>query len=133
MIDTATLSAAAILQRLDAIEQDRKALEAQLVVQRKAARKGYIEQLRQDIRAHGYTVEEIALALLPKEQAQALTGSGRAGVSGHYVDPQDPSRTYVRGVLPGWLKEQMQAQGLDPENREQRRQFRQAHLQWVKD
>jgi DNA-binding protein H-NS len=45
-----------------------------------------------------------------------------------YVDPDNPSNTYVRGVLPGWMKDQMKATGFDPKNKEDRETFKQKHL-----
>jgi DNA-binding protein H-NS len=45
------------------------------------------------------------------------------------VDPANPENIYVRGVLPRWMKEQMQANGLDPKSKDDRETFKQQHLQ----
>ena len=40
----------------------------------------------------------------------------------------DPSKTYVRGVLPAWLKAAMVASGLDPAKKEDREAFKAANM-----
>lgn len=137
---TDSLSTDAIKQRLQELERDRQELEYQLALQHKAQRKGYVESLRQDIRANGYEVEEIAVALLPKGFIpRELWSKDKAAISkpsasgARYVDPNNPQHTYVRGVLPGWMKQQMLDNGLNPDIKDDRKRFKQEHLQWVKE
>ena len=41
-----------------------------------------------------------------------------------YVDPENPERVYVRGVLPGWMKALMTEKGYDPKDKASREAFK---------
>lgn len=132
---TDALSTDAIKQRLQELERDRLELEYQLALQHKAQKKGYIESLRQDIRANGYEVEEIAVALLPKGfiSKERTVTSKPAPTGARYVDPNNPQHTYIRGVLPGWMKQQMLENGFNPDIKDDRKRFKHEYLQWVQE
>ena len=79
----------------------------------------------------GHDLEEITGQLLPRRRRAAGINKTRKSGSGdyiRYIDPDNPNNVYVRGVLPGWMKEKMTALGLDPSNREDREFFKANHL-----
>lgn len=127
-----------IKQRLQELDRDRQELESRLAQQRKLQKNGYVKTLRQEIREHGYEVEEIALALLPKGflpkellPKSSTLDSKDTTLGPRYVDPNYPDRYYVRGVLPGWMKQQMAEKGFNPEEKADRMRFKQEYLRWV--
>jgi DNA-binding protein H-NS len=63
------------------------------------------------------------------------TASSRKGTRGYtrYVDPENPTNVYVRGVLPGWLREKMTEQGYDPARKEDREAFKATYLRAVNE
>ena len=48
-----------------------------------------------------------------------------------YVDPDNPKNVYVRGAVPGWLKEKMRSAGFDPGSKEDRETFKSQHLKKI--
>jgi DNA-binding protein H-NS len=123
------LSVQELQGQLAQMEADRKALEAALRKQRAAERSGFAREIRDQIVARGYTVDEVA-SLLGKGGRKG-GGSRRSAGYPQYVDPDNPANTYTRGPVPEWLKEKMRAAGYDPADRAQRDQFKAEHLELV--
>lgn len=87
-----------------------------------------VTQLAGEIRKNGFTVEEIAQALLRKKgkaPAAKRASTRRGAANPAYVDPEDPNNTWTfKGRAPKWVEERMKAAGLDVKNREHKEQFR---------
>ena len=127
--EPAELSATEIQDQLAQIEADKKALEAALRKQRAAELSGFAREIRDQIVARGYSVDEV-VSVLSKGSRRGVGGAG-SGSYPRYVDPDNPANTYSRGPVPEWLKEKMIAGGYDPANRGQREEFKAVHLQLI--
>ena len=119
-----SLSVDEIQQQLAQIEQNRADLEAALERRRQEA-----QQVRDLILNNGYELDEI----LPLITMRKRRGPGaKRAAGGHqytrYVDPQNPEHIYVRGVIPGWMKQRMQEQGYDPSSKQDREAFKANYL-----
>ncbi|MBK1645975.1 hypothetical protein CKO25_15220 [Thiocapsa imhoffii] len=99
---------------------------AQLLVKKREEGRGdFIRELRDLILERGYDLEDIASRLT---RGARKTTSNNPVDKRRYVDPNDHERFYIRGPLPGWLKEQMQANGYDPASKEDRDRFKAERL-----
>jgi DNA-binding protein H-NS len=127
--EPAELSATEIQAQLAQLEANTKALEAALRKQRAAELSGFAREIRDQIIARGYTVDQV-VSLLTKGSRKGVVGP-RSGGYPRYVDPDNPANTYSRGPVPVWLKEKMVAAGYDPADRAQREEFKAAHLELV--
>ena len=82
----------------------------------------FVKRFRGKIVEEGYDVASIAKSLagrvkrVPQRTYKTL------------VDPKNTEHTYVRGVLPGWIKEQMRTLGLDPASKADREKFKAEHM-----
>lgn len=132
-MEYANLSVDEIQQQLQEIEQSRAELERALSARRQEARHGVVQQIRDLIAQNGYELDEILPLLAPRRRrgaAQARpTPSGREYT--RYVDPENPENVYVRGVLPGWMKQKMQEQGYDSSSKTDRESFKANYLRAV--
>lgn len=92
------------------------------------------QEIRHLIGERGHDLDEIIHQITPRRRRglggkkMRRSGSGRYT---RYVDPDNPDNVYVRGVIPGWMKEKMVTLGLDPNNREDRDFFKTNHLQTI--
>ena len=133
-MEYAELSVEEIQQQLDAIEQSKSELQRALAVRRQEAKHEVAQQVRDLILSIGYELNEV----IPLVQARRRRGASAAkatSTSGRdytrYVDPENPDNVYVRGVLPGWMKQKMQEQGYDPTVKADREAFKANYLQAV--
>jgi DNA-binding protein H-NS len=127
--ESVQLSVQELQDQLAQMEADKKALEAALKTQRAAALSDFAREIRDQITARGYNVDEV-VSLIGKG-ARKASGGRRSGGYPRYVDPDNPNNTYSRGPIPEWLKQKMAAAGYDPADRTQREEFKAAHLQLV--
>jgi DNA-binding protein H-NS len=126
------LSVDQIRERLQEVEQNRADLEKALHQRWQEAKSELAQQIREMIDAQGYDPEEIMGMVVPRRRR--ATGGKKGGRSYvRYVDPQNPDNVYVRGVLPGWMKQKMAEQGYDPSVKEDREAFKANYLQAVQD
>lgn len=125
------LSVEEIQQQLDDIEQNKVELQRALVMRRQEARHGVAQQVRDLILSNGYDLDEILPLITPRRRRAAAAASGGGREYTRYVDPENPENVYVRGVLPGWMKQKMQEQGYDPGARADREAFKANYLQAV--
>ena len=126
------LSAEQLRDKLAQTENELAAL-ARALEERHEAQKGEIAlQVRTLITDAGYNLDEI-LPLVPQKKARRpRRGAATAPVAPvapdpsypGYVDPENPERVYVRGVLPGWMKALMTEKGYDPKNKASREAFK---------
>jgi DNA-binding protein H-NS len=115
-----------IKAQLAQLEADQAALHGALRERRAAEFAEFIDELREQITARGYSLDEV-VARLSKGRGRRSVTSASSGVV-RYVDPENPTRTYARGPLPSWLREKMEAAGYDPADKAQRDDFKATHL-----
>ncbi|MGE5152443.1 MAG: H-NS histone family protein [Bdellovibrio bacteriovorus] len=133
-MEFANLSVEEIQQQLDEIEHSKAELQRALAVRRQEAKHEVAQQVRDLILNNGYELEEIVPLIQGRRRraavaAKPVSGGGRDYT--RYVDPENPSNVYVRGVLPGWMKQKMQEQGYDPSVKADREAFKANYLQAV--
>jgi DNA-binding protein H-NS len=126
------LSVDQIREKLHEVEQSKADLEKALHQRWQEQKSELAQQIRDMIEAQGYDAEEIMGMILPRRRrAAAGKKGGRSYV--RYVDPQNPENVYVRGVLPGWMKQKMVEQGYDPSIKDDREAFKANYLHAVQD
>ena len=131
-MEYANLNVDEIRQRLEEIEQNKSELQRALTTRRQEAKQGVVQQIRDLISQNGYEVDEIVPLIMPRRRRGAAAAP-RATPSGRdytrYVDPENSENVYVRGVLPGWMKQKMQEQGYDASVKADRESFKANYLQ----
>jgi DNA-binding protein H-NS len=131
-VEYANLSLDEIRQHLEEIEQNKSELQRALLTRRQEAKQGVVQQIRDLISQNGYEIDEIIPLVAPRRRRGAAAAP-RATPSGRdytrYVDPENPQNIYVRGVLPGWMKQKMQEQGYDASKKADREAFKANYLQ----
>jgi DNA-binding protein H-NS len=130
-VELTNLSVDQIQQQLEAIEQNKAELQRALVARRQEAKHSVAQQVRDLIAQGGYELDEIVPLIVPRRR-RGTAAAARPAASGReytrYVDPENPSNVYVRGVLPGWMKQKMRDQGYDPSVKEDREAFKNNYL-----
>ncbi len=122
------LSVEELSERLMRIENDRAVLEQALEARREQAKHELAQEIRDLIEARGYTLDEILELLHGRRRRGTQRNTTTSRVYPKYVDPDNPKNVYKRGVLPGWMKEKMAANNLDPSNLEHRKIFKEQYL-----
>jgi DNA-binding protein H-NS len=123
------LSVDEIRQKLAQIEQNKVDLEAALERRRQEAKVEVAQQVRALILDNEYDVNEIlSLAAVRKRRGQTAKKTVTEHQYTRYADPQNPNNVYVRGVIPGWMKQRMQEQGYDPGSKQDREAFKANYL-----
>ncbi|AFL72734.1 H-NS histone family protein [Thiocystis violascens] len=132
-MEYADLSVEEIKRQLDEAETKQAELNRILKVRRQEGREEVVLQIRSLIEDNGYQFDEILPLVAPKRRRGA--GAQRKPVSDRqytrYVDPDNAENIYVRGVLPGWMKQKMQEQGYDPKSKSDREAFKENSLQAI--
>jgi DNA-binding protein H-NS len=129
-----SLSVDQIQQQLQELAQNRADLEHALATRQQEAKYDLAQEIRDLIQDRGYDVAEILSLIGPRRRrsvAAARKSSSRQYTK--YVDPDNPKNVYVRGVLPGWMKQKMQDQGYDPGSKKDREAFKAESLQVLED
>lgn len=114
---------------LDQIRRLKSDLAKAETKQNNAQKARLVTQLSNQIKNSGFTVEEIAKALLQKKPrgapARKRAETKRRSVNQAYVDPNDPNNSWTfKGRAPKWVETQMKAAGLDVKDREHKEKFR---------
>ena len=132
-MEYAGLSVDQIQQQLEEIEQSKAELQRALVARRQEAKHGVAQQVRDLIIQGGYDLDEIVPLIVPRRRRG--TAAARPAATGReytrYVDPENPENVYVRGVLPGWMKQKMQEQGYDASVKADREAFKANYLKVI--
>lgn len=126
------LSLEEIQQQLEEIEANKAELERALSARREAEKYGVVQEVKDLIAERGYDLDEIIPLVTGRRRrvrGAAARSSGGSLVYKRYVDPENPENVYVRGVLPGWMKQKMQEQGYDPSVKADRESFKENYLQ----
>ena len=111
-----------IIERLEKIKAEEAELEAALAQAKIEMKAGVIEQIRDLLADNGFTADEILPLVAPPEPAKPDR------VFSTWAMKDDPTKTYTRGVLPGWMKDAMAAVGLDPRMGEDRTKFKSEYM-----
>ena len=124
-----------IVANLAQVNAEKAQLEAALFAAKLAAKDTVVQGVRDLISANGFTEEEILPLLMPKAKGAKrgrkpkAEGAPTADSSyPTYLLKSDPSKTYIRGVLPAWMKEAMTAAGLDPTQGADRAKFKAEYM-----
>lgn len=141
-MEYSNLSVDELKRHLEDAENKKAEVNRILEVRRNEGKDDVIKQLRDIIVSNGYQYDEIVPFIKPKR------GRGRARgfvvtpkkytllkprEYNRYVDPDNPDHVYVRGVLPGWMKQKMQEQGYDFTSKDDREAFKKNSLRLLKD
>lgn len=133
-MEYANLSVDEIQQQLAEIKSSEAELKRALEVRRQEAKSEIAQQIKDLIAQYGYETDEI-LPLVEAKRRRAATAVRRAPSGDRqytrYVDPQNADNVYVRGVLPGWMKQKMLEQGYDPSVKADREAFKSSYLQAI--
>jgi DNA-binding protein H-NS len=116
-------------QRLADLETEWNEVEAAIAEKLEEDKKQLAEEITQKIKDAGHELGEMIGLISPRRRR----GSTAINSYTTYVDPDNPNNTYVRGVLPGWLKNKMRVTGFDPSKKEDRETFKAKHLKTVSD
>jgi DNA-binding protein H-NS len=133
-VEYANLSVDEIQQQLAEIKSSEAELTRALEIRRQEAKSEIAQQIKELITKYGYDLDEI-LPLVEAKRRRAGGAARRSSPGGRqytrFVDPQNSDNVYVRGVLPGWMKQKMQEQGYDPSSKADREAFKSNYLQAV--
>lgn len=130
-----------IVAKLAKLNENKAGLEAALAAAKIASRDKVVEDVKGLIASNGFTTDEILPLLMPKtagkkrtRKAQAEGGAAASASEANYPTHalnSDPTKTYIRGVLPGWMKDAMVAAGLDPKQGADRAKFKTEQMHQV--
>ncbi len=125
-MEYANLSVEEIKRQLEEAESRKAELHRMLETRRQEGKDEVAQQIKDLIESNGYEYDEILPLVTPKRKrggsAQKKAVSSREYT--RYVDPENAANVYVRGVLPGWMKQKMRAEGYDPTSKTDREAFK---------
>ncbi|MCG6860279.1 MAG: H-NS histone family protein [Chromatiaceae bacterium] len=127
------LSVDEIQQQLDELAQNQADLEHALAQRQQQAKYDLAQEIKDLIQERGYEIADIVSLIGTRRRRSAGTKAGGSRQYTKYVDPDDPENVYVRGVIPGWMKQKMQDQGYDPSSKQDREAFKANYLQVLED
>ena len=111
---------------LEKLNAEWHAVEQAIEARRNEDKKVLAQEIKHKVREAGYDVGEI-VGLIQAKKGRATRKKTNGGYA-RYVDPDNSDHVYVRGVLPNWLKEKMEAKGFNPATKADRDQFRDKYL-----
>ena len=118
-----------IQAQLAQLEANENVLREALRAQQAAEVAAFIDELREQIQARGYSLDDV-VAQLSKGRRERSAKRASRDVT-RYVDPENPAQSHSRGPLPTWLRETMEAAGYDPADKAQRDEFKATYLQFA--
>jgi DNA-binding protein H-NS len=126
MSDLSDLSLEQLRLRMQELAAEQERLETVAKQRAEADKHDLAQEIRQRILDSGYELGEMLNLVQGRKRGLSVrTTAVRSG----WVDPENPSNTYVRGPVPGWLRDKMIAAGADPTDKAQREAFKREHLQ----
>jgi DNA-binding protein H-NS len=129
-VEYENLSVDEIQQQLESLERNRSDLEKALEQRRQQGKYELAQQIKDMIQERGYEVTEIVGLISGRKRRAVAPPRKTAGRQyTKYVDPDNSGNIYVRGVIPGWMKQKMQEQGYDPSSKQDREAFKANSLQ----
>ena len=126
------LSVEEIQQQLEKLHRNRSDLEKALEQRQQQAKYDLAQQIKDMIAEQGYDLTEMVRLISGRKRRGAAPSRRTTGRQyTKYMDPDNPANVYVRGVIPGWMKQKMQEQGYDPGSKQDREAFKANSLQVV--
>ena len=117
-----------IQQQLEELEHNQADLRQELNERMQQAKLDFVRELKDTIHGRGYEISEIASLIAPRRRRPTSVKTGSPRQYKTYIDPANSDNTYVRGVVPGWMRQQMQDKGFDPNSKEDRDNFKKDYL-----
>lgn len=127
------LSVDELQQQLEELAQSQADLEHALAQRKQQAKYDLAQEVKGLIQDKGYDVGEIVSLIGARKKRSTGAKKGGSRQYTKYVDPENSGNVYVRGVIPGWMKQKMQDQGYDPSSKEDRESFKANFLQVSED
>ena len=127
------LSVDEIQQQLDELAESKASLEQALEDRQQQVKYDLAQQIKDLIQEQGYDLSEIVSLLGVRRRRSVAPKKGGARQYTKYVDPDNADNVYVRGVIPGWMKQKMQDQGYDPSSKSDREAFKANFLSVLED
>lgn len=127
------LSVDEIQQQLQELAQNQANLKQALEERQQQAKYDLAQQIKELIQEHGYDVADVVSLLGTRKKRAAVVKKGGSRQYTRFVDPDNPENVYVRGVIPGWMKQKMQDQGYDPGSKPDREAFKANSLNVLED
>ena len=117
-----------MLEQIREIEAEKQRLETELEVRRYNARIDFVEKIREEMADLGMSAEDLIRALGGAAKATITPIKSRKQRAARALKT-DPSKVYLGGALPQWLKDEMAKIGFDENDKEERRAFLDQHMQ----
>jgi len=129
MSEENTLPLPDVISELRALEARKAELESLASEAKKTNLPLVVEGIKTYIYDNGFSLDEVLPLLSPGGKGKAKkSGKPRAprteGPRVTFTSRLNSEHTYVRGVIPAWLREEMAAAGFDPENKESRDKYK---------
>ena len=122
-------SAEALQAQLQRLKEEQATLERTLHEQRKEEETALASEIIALITERGHNVSHIVdLISSSLKKGRRKSRNQRNSNYVQYVDPDNSENVYNRGRMPRWMTEKMRANGYDPDDKEQRQQFKDACL-----
>ena len=127
------LSVDEIQEQLDELAQSQADLEAALEQRQQQAKYDLAQEIKDLIQERGYDLSEIVGLLGVRRRRSTVSKKTGSRQYTKYVDPDNAENVYVRGVIPGWMKQKMLDQGYDPSSKPDREAFKANSLHVMED
>ena len=102
--------------QLAALDAQRSAIEAALVEAEVAHKADLVDTIRDMIQADGFDIDEVA-SMIPIKPAKTSTskgnGAARKVADTRWAMKDNPTQTYTRGPTPRWMRQAIDASGMD--------------------
>jgi DNA-binding protein H-NS len=132
-VGTDNLSVDEIQAQLDELAQSQADLEEALEQRQQQAKYDLAQEIKDLIQERGYDLSEIVGLLGARRRRSGTAKKAGSRQYTKYVDPDNESNVYVRGVIPGWMKQKMLDQGYDPSSKPDREVFKANSLHVIED
>lgn len=124
---TDTQDLASLQSQLEKVQKLSMELEQKIQATRRLEMRAFCTSLRKHIKESGHDIDDI-LDELNRRRARRVphtTSVGRRTLSKKVMAYNDnPSLTYIRGVMPEWMRNAMREKGYDTKKANDRRRFR---------
>lgn len=122
-MEYANLSVDEIQRKLEQLQESQADLQRALETRRQELKHEVVQEVKELIAERGYELNEIVPLLTSRRRrSTGVRATNRPYTQ--YVDPENPKNVYVRGVIPGWMKQKMQERGYDPSLKDHRDAFK---------
>ncbi len=134
-MDYKSLESDQLQQELEQLEKQKAKLQQALEQKRRQAKREIADKVKAMIAEAGYKTEEICpLVLGPRKYHAIKRGFSREPrYYRKFADPKNPERVYSRGPLPRWMREMMEKEGYDVNDKEAREAFKMKYLRLLED